>query len=121
MAQILVVDDDPYIPKLVELYLRQQNHKFHMASNGEQALALALQILPDLIISDIVMPVMDGPTFVAEFWERSGDRHVPVIFFTGLITKEEEQMQREVLGNRFFLAKPFTAEQLGDLVAQALG
>lgn len=120
MARILVVDDDPEITRMIELCLRPKNHEVIVASDGEIALKKALEKKPQIIIADIVMPNMDGPTFINNLWDKMNDRSIPVIFLTGLISKAEEKMQRQIIGNQFFIAKPFTAVELHEMIDRAL-
>lgn len=58
--KILIVDDEPDILELIEYNLKKENYQVFTASNGQEAVAQARKILPDLIILDVMMPVMDG-------------------------------------------------------------
>lgn len=120
MKKILVVDDDQQLTKLIEMSLTPHGFKIFTANDGKEALNKALQNPPDLIIADIMMPHMDGPTFISELWEKLDNRSIPVIYLTGLISKAEENMQRDLIGSQFFLAKPFSPSHLKSLVAQVL-
>ncbi|AFM11791.1 response regulator [Turneriella parva] len=120
MARILIVDDDAKITQMLELCLRPKNHEIVIAADGQIALKKALEKKPQLIIADIMMPNMDGPTFISNLWEELNDRSIPVIFLSGLISKAEQKAQNELFGNQFFLAKPFSAAELNVLVERAL-
>ncbi|MFZ5628892.1 MAG: response regulator [Spirochaetota bacterium] len=120
MARILVVDDDPKITRMIELILAPKNHEIVTAADGKIALKKALDRRPDLIIADIIMPNLDGPSFISELWEKMNDRTIPVIFLTGLISKEEEKTQNQLIGSQFFIAKPFTAAELNLVIEKAL-
>lgn len=120
MQTILVVDDDQQLTKLIEMSLSQHGFRIMVAHDGEQALRMALQDPPDLVIADIVMPHLDGPAFISQLWEKLGHTRIPVIYLTGLITKAEEEFQREVIGSQYFLAKPFEPSVLKALVGEAL-
>ncbi len=120
MRKILVVDDDPQMAKLIEMSLSPHGFRIITAQDGEDALQKALQNPPDLIIADIMMPRMDGPTFISELWAKLNNRSIPVIFVTGLISKAEEEVQHKLFGNQYFLAKPFTPSVLKSLVGQVL-
>lgn len=121
MANILAVDDDAKMTRMISLCLTPQGHNIRTAHHGREALEILQEFDAQLIISDIIMPVMDGPSFVQQAWENAGGPHIPVIFLTGIITEDEERLQPSLGGKRFFLAKPFKPAKLQQLVAEALG
>lgn len=120
MQKILVVDDDVQIVKLIEACLLPLGHTVVTASDGSVALTKAQSSPPNLIIADILMPQMDGPTFISRLWESLRKRDIPIIFLTGLISKTEEKTQNQLFENQFFLAKPFEPARLRELVSRAL-
>ena len=120
MKKILVVEDDKQLGAMIQKSLTGHGYIVSLAGDGLEALEIALKEPPDLIIADIAMPRMDGPTFISELWERMNNHRIPVIYLTGLISKAEEEMQRDLLGNHFMLAKPFAPSALKSLVGQVL-
>ncbi|MBK8020721.1 MAG: response regulator [Chloroflexi bacterium] len=90
MAIILIVDDNPRNTPALRLALRDTHHVMCEATNGKQALELADSINPDLVLLDIMMPIMDGFEVCKAL--RASPRHaqVPVIFVTALDDSAEK-------------------------------
>jgi two-component system cell cycle sensor histidine kinase/response regulator CckA len=102
---------------VAERALARQGYRVLTAENGEVALdVLAKSERPDLLISDVVMPVMDGPTMVRQVRARYPD--LPILFMSGYA---EEQLRRSIdLDNVSFLAKPFSVQQLAEAARDVL-
>lgn len=86
LRKVLVVDDDELIRALMKLYMTGLgNFEFWEEGNGQGALHLARQILPDLVIADLTMPVMDGVMLTTELRKDHNEmlRKVPIIVVTG--------------------------------------
>ena len=108
---ILLVEDEAMVRAVAERALTRQGYTVLTATNGEEALELLLedgeQI--DLLISDVVMPTMDGPTMVRAARERFPD--LRILFMSGYA---EEQLRKSIdIDNVSFLPKPFSVQQLG--------
>jgi two-component system OmpR family response regulator len=84
-----------------------------VASSGSEAITLAHQGLPDLVLLDVMMPGMDGPTTLSELRKVDGMQHVPVIFVTAKVQSSEVQ-QYLTLGAIGVIAKPFDPMTLAD-------
>lgn len=106
MAQILIVDDTENIRRLLAITLRHHKHEVAEAGNGQEALESLRREMPDLVISDIEMPVMNGLKFLEALHEEFGDGAPPVLMLTG--EKERVRAQALQLGARDVLVKPFT-------------
>lgn len=111
MPSILVVDDDPWILKMVTTVLGKGGHKIHMARNGVEGLDKAKSVHPDLIITDIMMPEMDGWDLVRTIRATHGISMIPVIFLTAL-SDDDDRIQGFRLGADDYLAKPFRFDEL---------
>lgn len=112
MKKILVVDDDKDLLYLLGERLKAEKYDVVTADNADRGLALAKSEKVDLVILDIMMPGKDG-TYVAE--KLQGDpttRAIPVIFLTGLYSKEEEETKGRSIAGKTFLAKPYKVEDL---------
>lgn len=108
--KILVVDDD----KDILQFLRQElasAYKVIEAENGSDGFQLALAELPDLIISDVAMPAMDGYMLVKKIKGNSITNHIPVILLTAK-SNQEERMEGIGLGADAYLTKPFMVDEL---------
>jgi DNA-binding response OmpR family regulator len=92
--KILVVEDDPIINKTYADELRDQKFNVFTAINGKNGLEMALREKPDIILLDIIMPVMDGLTMMDKLREEGVyGKKVPIILLTNLSADEEKIMQ----------------------------
>lgn len=118
-ARVLVVDDDPWILRMVTATLRKRQLVVDTAREGRQALERVKAHPPDVIISDVMMPVMDGWAFVQALRQDPRLASIPVIFLTAL-GKDEARLRSLGLGEQDYLAKPFRFEDLEKRVDAAL-
>ncbi|HBO97119.1 MAG TPA: hypothetical protein DE315_03465 [Candidatus Omnitrophica bacterium] len=112
---ILVVDDEKEVLDWLEKKLSGENYAVLRASAAKEALEKTRKSKPDLILMDIVLPDMEGSDAVRILAEDPATGHVPVIFMSGIISKEDERTQLEVnVGGRLYkaLSKPFEFEEL---------
>jgi PAS domain S-box-containing protein len=103
---ILVVDDNEEHLYLLQALLSGNGYQVVTAANGAEALAKARQNPPDLIVSDILMPVMDGFALCREWKKDERLRHIPFVFYTGTYTDEHDQKFGLGLGAEQFIVKP---------------
>ena len=82
MATILIVDDNPANRRLLISLLEPQRHRLLEASDGSDVLPLVRLYHPDLIVADVLMPVMDGHELLREMRNDPDGRGIPVVFFT---------------------------------------
>ncbi|API58838.1 hypothetical protein BSL82_05555 [Tardibacter chloracetimidivorans] len=117
VGTILLVEDEATVRAVAERALVRKGYRVVTAANGVEALErLAEEDHIDLLISDVVMPEMDGPTLVAKTREERPD--LPIVFMSGYA---EEQLRRSISVPGFaFLPKPFSVQQLGEAVRDAL-
>ncbi len=111
MAKILVVDDEPINVKMLNLLLKSEGYEVIEASNGRQALDLALKEDPDLILLDVMMPGMDGFEICRRLRAREATRTIPVVMVTALDTLEDKVQGIEA-GADDFLTKPYNKIEL---------
>ena len=117
--RVLIVDDDPWILRMVSTLLEKRGYAISTASDGEEGLMRADQLRPDLIITDVMMPKLDGWSLVRALRSRAELALVPVIFLTAL-GGEEDRIKGFRLGADDYLPKPFRFEELDLRVANAL-
>jgi DNA-binding response OmpR family regulator len=103
-----VVDDEPQIRRVVAAYLEREGYEVVGAADGEEALAKAGQVRPDLVVLDLMLPKVSGET-VCQTLRRGSD--VPVIMLTAK-GSEEERVAGLNLGADDYLVKPFSAKEL---------
>jgi DNA-binding NarL/FixJ family response regulator len=117
--RLLVVDDDPGLLLAVSETLRAEGYDVKTARRGAEALIIVAQTMPDLIISDIRMPGMDGYQLVRNLRSNARTRLVPIVFLTA---KDEiaDRIQGFRSGVDAYLTKPFEPEELAAIVRAIL-
>ncbi len=118
-AVVLVIDDEETITGLVEAILTKEGYTVHKAANGLDGISVASQVRPNLILMDITMPDMDGYEATSQIKQIPSLKGVPIIFLTGK-SASEDGGRAFATGGLTFMRKPFTAQQLKDLVNLAL-
>ena len=109
----LIVDDEPGFTKIVKLALEaRQTYEVCEVNNPVEALQVAREFSPDVILLDIVMPELDGGDVLAQFKADPVLKDIPVIFVTATVRKREVNKHAGVIGGAFFIAKPVSAEGL---------
>ena len=119
MASILVVEDDQAIAQMIKLILSKHNHQLRNVMNGEEALQIINESTPDLIISDVMMPGLNGFGLAEQLQKANETRNIPIIFVTAL-TQIEYVSHGLNLGAVDYLTKPFRALELEARVNAAL-
>jgi len=113
---LLYVDDDPDIREIVEMSLGLDGRLLVSTSaGGEHALATMRSERPDLVVLDVMMPGMDGPTILRRMREDPDLQHIPVIFMTAKANPQEVARFKE-LSAIGVIAKPFDPMALGGQV-----
>jgi two-component system, OmpR family, response regulator len=114
VRKILLVDDEADIRLIAEISLSHLGGwQVVQAASGGEALDLARRERPDLILLDVMMPGMDGPTTLEKLREQEGGDATPVIFMTAKVQKTEID-RLLALGVRGLIAKPFDPMKLPD-------
>ena len=101
MTEILVVDDDPRICDLLEVFLADEGYEIRRAADGLEALAKIENGVPDLIVTDLMMPVLDGRGLAQEVRTSSTNEHIPILLISAAYRKQADDPFTAVL------AKPF--------------
>jgi len=105
---ILVVDDEPKLVNVVRGYLEQAGYEVVTAGNGREALFATRDHQPDLIILDMMMPVMDGLSFIREY-QKGGS--APIIALTARVDETDKILGLE-MGADDYITKPFSPREL---------
>src|ERR1043166_3936030 len=106
MASILIVEDRPIDRKLLATVLTSGGHRVLEATDGIDALRLLHRDRPDLVISDILMPTMDGYELVRQIREISDVSRVPVIFYSATYHERQAKTLAQQCGVAAILTKP---------------
>lgn len=104
-ARVLVVDDVPANVKLLEAKLSAEYYEVITAVNGQQAIEVAEAEMPDIILLDVMMPIMDGFTACRKLKENERLRHIPIIMVTAL-DQPSDRVQGLMSGADDFISKP---------------
>ena len=117
-ADILLVEDNDEFRAVFAEFLEEAGHNVRVAANGIEGLNLIDDRLPGVVISDVEMPVLDGPTMLSRmFVENMECAKIPFILISG---SAELPAIAAAIGTPYFLAKPFSGEALLELLARAL-
>jgi CheY-like chemotaxis protein len=114
---ILVVDDEFGVADVLAAALEDEGYRVNTAANGREALSRLAEEVPDLVITDFMMPVMDGPA-MAHAIREAGHLNLPIIMMSAM---PEAAVRQRFDGYFGFLRKPFRIHIAADLVARALG
>jgi CheY-like chemotaxis protein len=118
--KIMVVDDDPEFIRLIHLLLERWGDEYAGTSNPEQALTLARETLPDLILLDDMMPVMHGFEVMQHLRSDPVTQHIPIVFISARARSAFEHIlcaENEPIG---YLCKPFAPSTLRETLDEFL-
>ena len=115
MATLLIVEDDATVLSLLRDFLGQEGHTVLTARDGSEALTVARRDLPDLILSDIMMPIMGGIEMIRMLRSEFPTREMAVILMSAV-----QPPNLAAVGAAGFIAKPFRIDVLGRLIADHL-
>jgi len=116
LQNILYVEDEPDIQAVTKIALESiGGFTLEVCNSGQEALAKCENITPDLILLDVMMPEMDGPTTLSEIRKISGFEHIPVIFMTAKVQPQEIAHFKSI-GAIEVIAKPFDPMTLSQTV-----
>jgi DNA-binding response OmpR family regulator len=119
MARILIAEDEPDIRELVAFTLRFAGHEVTAASNGEEAVQMASQIIPDIILMDVRMPRMTGYDACRLMKANPTLKDIPVVFLSAKGQDSEIATGFEA-GAEEYMLKPFAPDQLTERVKTIL-
>ena len=111
MPRILVVDDEPNIVRLIQVNLERLGFQVETANNGVQALDKIRANRPDLLVSDVMMPEMDGFELLSNIRKDASLETLPVIMLTAK-AQDKDVMEGYVRGADIYLTKPFNPMEL---------
>lgn len=117
MANILIVEDNDILSNAYRQILERQKHKVEVAANGKEALEKTESKEPDIIFLDLLMPVMDGLTFLKEY-DLSKHANVKVVILSNLDTDTDIEEAMRLGASKYILKAHATPSQLSILVNQ---
>src|SRR3954463_6471255 len=119
LQKLLVIDDSPDIQALLLVRLKDEPITLHFASSGEEGLAMAAELKPDVILLDVHMPGTDGYEVCRKFKANPQTINTPIIFISGA-DSTEEKIQGLELGAADYVTKPFDPAELRARVRASL-
>jgi len=117
---ILIVDENAESRYMLERLLASRGHQIMAAQNGQEALQSARLNMPDVIISDIMMPVMNGFKLCCEVKKDPGLRHIPFIFYAATFVEKTDEKLAMTLGASRFVVKPTEGEAFLEILDDVL-
>ena len=120
LGPILVVEDIPYLLELMEVTLKYKGYSVITARDGDEALSMTSVEKPALILTDVLMPKLDGFSFAHKIRSNPKTQEIPIIFVSATYIPEADKAFALSLGAVRFLEKPVEAEELLLTVAEVL-
>jgi CheY-like chemotaxis protein len=117
MKTILVVDDEFGIVEVLVLALEDEGYRVLAAADGERGLERLAEQRPDLVLLDVMMPLMDGPAMADALRRRYGNE-IPLVVMSSV---SEESVRERIDGYAAFLRKPFRVRAVLEVVARVIG
>ena len=117
MARILIVDDSPSQLMGIQRIVEKLGHEIFTATDGAAGVEVAKQVLPDLVLMDVVMPNLNGFQATRSISREPTTRHIPVI----LVTTKDQDTDRVWgmrQGAKAYITKPFSESELADVINQ---
>ncbi|SFB29332.1 Response regulator receiver domain-containing protein [Flavobacterium swingsii] len=119
MKKILIVDDEPNIVMALEYTFKKNNYQVFIARDGQEALDILKTNYPDVIILDIMMPMVDGYATLEQIKKEDNLKHTKVIFLSAK-NKESDIAKGLSLGANAYMTKPFSIKKIVDQVSELL-
>ena len=119
MKKILIVDDEPNIVMSLEYAFKKNNFEVFIARDGQEALDILEKQLPDVIILDVMMPMVDGYGTLKQIKNDERLRHCKVIFLSGK-NKEKDIEKGLSLAANLYVVKPFSVKKIVDQVNELI-
>ncbi len=120
MATVLAVDDSASMRQMVSFTLKGAGYDVIEANDGQDALTKAQSSSPDLVLTDVNMPIMDGITLIQELRKLPNYKHVPMLMLT-TESAGDKKAQGKAAGATGWLVKPFNPDQLIATIKKVLG
>ncbi len=117
--KILIADDEASVRALVKRLL-SKNYAILEADNGEEAVKVAVNQKPDLILMDILMPKMDGLTACYAIKRNQATKEIPVVMLTAVDYELNRKLSQDVMGAQGYVTKPFNSQALMTIIGKFL-
>ncbi|QQS39466.1 response regulator [Candidatus Woesebacteria bacterium] len=118
MTKILVVEDDKSLLKAYEFTLSSKGFEVRLAENGQVALDILASYIPDIIILDLVMPIMDGFTLLVKIKENADLKNIPVLVVTNLAQSEDILKAMKMGASDYLIKTDFSTRDLVEKIGE---
>lgn len=119
-ASILICEDEPLIQSVYKKYLEQQGYKILTANNGKEGLKTAKAEHPNLILLDILMPVMDGLAALKELRKDAWGKTANVLVLTNLSMADDQTYTKEYGVKGFLIKADHSLKEVGEIIKETL-
>ena len=119
--RILLIDDEEAFTRVLKTYLDQAGaYETAVQHSGRAGLLAAEVFRPDLILLDVIMPDMDGAAVAERLAQNPRTKHIPVIFLTAIVSREETMARAMPMAGHTFMAKPISGKEVVACLRQQL-
>ncbi len=118
---ILLVEDDEFLAELYATKLNLEGFEVSLAMDGEKGLKLAKEVMPDLILLDIILPKMDGFEVLKGIKADSATKNIPVILLTNLSQKDEVQKGLDLGAKDYLIKAHFMPSEVVKKIKETIG
>ncbi len=115
--KILIADDEIRLRKVVALYMRRCGHEVIEAENGQQAIEMTKSQSPDVIVFDVVMPIMTGLEATRSLKDDPETKHIPIILLTANASEKDYKLGKEAGADKY-ITKPFSPKELMESISE---
>lgn len=120
MAKILIVEDDPRLNAAYDIILKKNGYSVQRAKDGKEGLEKAEEFQPELILLDMIMPVMDGLEFLKRYNRNNRHPDVKIIVFSNVETAKQLDAAYKLGAERYILKSSISPKQLVELIHTTL-
>ena len=121
VKQIVCIEDEPEMIELIRLILGRRGFEVHGAPGGKVGLKMVRELIPDLVLLDLMMPEMDGWEVYQQMKAESSTRGIPVIIVTARAQNIDKVLGLHIAKVDDYISKPFSPQELLDSVEKVLG
>ena len=120
MQKILIIEDDVMLAGAYKLKLEDAGYNIQLAKNGQEGLGVLQSFQPDIIILDLIMPLIDGFTFISTIKENSTLKNIPIIVATNVDEQSNLQRAKSLGADACVLKSDLTMEQMVTKIQEIL-
>jgi DNA-binding response OmpR family regulator len=121
MKKVLVADDQNEVGRILKFKLAEAGYAVLFARDGKECLEQVHRERPDLLVLDVCMPKLDGNEVAVNLKQDPRFKELPIIFLTGLRSKEEEKSEGVQSGDNIIFGKPFNPVEVVDKIREIIG